>query len=349
MSYKRKYIIGPYCEETIFNAGGKFPKDIITIFQRHGYQAIDFRELYGGFGWRYVRDYLLDWIRLIKIPAKSIVVYIDQVAPIKSRHLAYRLLQKKSCYIIPLLEDIDTLRNTYGNSVDNYELSLLKNTKAIISQNSRMTQYLNNQGFDQPIIDLQLLDFLDDTHGIPESSESHMTVCYGGSLSIRQSGFLTKLSKSKIEYLIFGNGELSGIEKINVRYCGAFTVDECISKLRGDWGLVWNGQALSIDQNDVGSTYYNYVTPHKLSMYILCGMPVIVYEGAAAAEYVKKYHCGITIRSLDNLEERLSQISNDEYIAMQKNVLELAKKISKGYFTEQAINKLDDILIHACR
>lgn len=134
MADKHKYIIGPFCEETIFNAGGKFPKDMITILQRNGYQAIDFRELYGRFGWRYMRDYLLDWSRLLSIPAESIVVYIDQVSPIRSRHLIYKLLQKKRCSIIPLLEDIDAMRNTYGNRVDYYELSLLKNTKVIISQ-----------------------------------------------------------------------------------------------------------------------------------------------------------------------------------------------------------------------
>lgn len=137
------------------------------------------------------------------------------------------------------MEDIDTLRNTYGKSIDTYELSLLKDTKAIISQNSSMTQYLQNQGFDQPIIDLQLLDFLDDTHRTPESTGDHMTVCYGGSLSKRQSGFLTKLLESNVQYLIFGKGELSRIEKINVKYGGCFTVDECVSRLRGDWGLVW--------------------------------------------------------------------------------------------------------------
>lgn len=343
MTDKCKYIIGPYCEGTIFNAGGKFPRDIITIFARHGYRAIDFRELYGEFGWRYVRDYLLDWRRLSVIPEESIVVYIDQVSPIRSRHLAYKLLKDKNCSIIPLLEDIDILRNAYGENVNYGELSLLKDAKAIISQNSSMTQYLRNRGFNQPIIDLQLLDFLDDTHKAFESAEHHMTVCYGGSLSNRQSGFLAKLPESRIQYLIFGSGELSGIEKVNVRYCGVFTVDECISKLRGDWGLVWNGQSLSIDQNDVGSTYYNYVTPHKLSMYLLCGMPVIIYERAAAAEYVKQYHCGITISSLENLEEKLEQISSDEYFAMRQNVSELAKKISRGYFTEQAINRLENM------
>jgi hypothetical protein len=94
MPQKRKYIIGPYSESSIFNAGGKFPEDIINIFQRNGYQAINFRELYGGIGWRYVRDYLLDLRGLLEIPAGSIVVYIDQVSPIRSRHLVYRLLQK---------------------------------------------------------------------------------------------------------------------------------------------------------------------------------------------------------------------------------------------------------------
>ena len=74
-------------------------------------------------------------------------------------------------------------------------------------------------------------------------------------------------------------------------------------------------------------------------MYIAAKLKVIVWEESAMAPFVIKYNIGITIKSVSEIDEKLSKLSIDEISIMDKNVSELSEKLRKGTFFCDAFSK----------
>ncbi|MEO5285122.1 beta-1,6-galactofuranosyltransferase [Limosilactobacillus allomucosae] len=338
------YIIGPKMDKKGMFAGNKFPRDIIDICNELGFKKVYVHEGYNQK--KLFFQYLEDYINLLHIENNSTVIYIDQVTSRLSRKLVYKVLTKKNAKIIPLLEDIDILRRPRRLSQKNrQELECLNLATCIISQNHNMSKFLKNSGVEKPTVEMNVLDFL--TNSTIKDVMSHYSndvICYGGNLSYKQSGFLTKLKSQdigKLQYYVYGKGEVSNKLPHNVIYKGGFSAEESIEKLKGDWGLVWNGSSVNINDKDANAKYYNFVSPHKFSMYALCGMPVIVYSKSAMAEFVKENECGILINNLSEIPQKISSISKNQYIKYRRNISKVAVHISKGNFTKKAIRKAE--------
>ena len=78
----------------------------------------------------------------------------------------------------------------------------------------------------------------------------------------------------------------------------------------------------------------------KLSCYTAAGIPVIVWEKAAIADFVKKYDIGYTIKSIYDI----NNLDLKDYNRKQENIKELQKKVRNGYFTKRVVDKfLKDI------
>ena len=88
--------------------------------------------------------------------------------------------------------------------------------------------------------------------------------------------------------------------------------------------------------------YTKYNNPHKTSLYLSAGLPVIVWNEAAISEFVLKNNVGITVSNLTEVREILSEMSADDYGIMKKNALEVGKKLRDGFYTKQAIQKVID-------
>ena len=83
-----------------------------------------------------------------------------------------------------------------------------------------------------------------------------------------------------------------------------------------------------------------YISHHKLSLYILSGLPIIVYEKAGSAELIEKYGIGITISNLGEIKEKIDAISEERYLQMRENLRPLAQKIMSGGCLSEAISTI---------
>ena len=90
--------------------------------------------------------------------------------------------------------------------------------------------------------------------------------------------------------------------------------------------------------------YLKYNNPHKLSLYLASGIPVIIWEKAAEADFVRKNHLGICVASLFELSEVLKKIDKETYVQMANNVSEFSKKITNGYYTYSALQKAEKLI-----
>lgn len=240
-----------------------------------------------------------------------------------------RLKQEGLISIIAVIIDIDVLRD--NNPLEERRAKWLLNCDGIIAQNSSQENFIKSIGYNGPVKCMWILDFIGHPN-IREAYSRSKEICYGGSLAYKQSGFIYDCDCFSNYYLnVYGTGleKDRQFENSHIRFCGEFLADEVIYKLQGDFGLVWNGTSVKSIEGTRGE-YYKYASPHKLSMYIMAGMPVIVNSKSAISEYVYNNNIGIVVDSLENIEAILDEISNDEYEKMLNAVRGLQGIISNG-------------------
>ena len=125
----------------------------------------------------------------------------------------------------------------------------------------------------------------------------------------------------------------------NIFYKGKFKPEELLDYLEGSFGLVWDGISLDTCTGGFGE-YLKYNNPHKVSLYLTAGIPVVVWEQSALAKFVKENNVGITINSLNELKDKIDNITDEEYQAMLENTKQISEKTKNGKFLMEAINKI---------
>lgn len=126
-------------------------------------------------------------------------------------------------------------------------------------------------------------------------------------------------------------------------YNGSFDPDELIEHINGTYGLVWDGNS-GYDCTGNYGCYLRYNNPHKASLYIAAGLPIVVWSKSALAELVKEKGLGVCIDSLRELSA-LPCPSSDLYITMKENVDMLGKQIREGEMLSAAIEKAKRLFV----
>ncbi len=57
-------------------------------------------------------------------------------------------------------------------------------------------------------------------------------------------------------------------------------------------------------------------------MYALCGMPVIVYSGAAMADFVRKNKCAIIIEDLNQIPTKVNAVTKEKICRLSSQYFE---------------------------
>jgi hypothetical protein len=191
------------------------------------------------------------------------------------------------------------------------------------------------------IAQLQFFDFLATPVHKHRSKETRIIVA--GDLNkmtfIQKLGPLTQLSFS-----VYGAGyPVINTVPANATFHGVFPPYDLVHLLQGAFGLVWYGPEIDSFAGNYGS-YLTIITPHKLSLFIMAGIPVIVPATSASAILVKQYGIGCTIDRLSDIEQVISNISDAAYQEMVDNTRPLAVQLSKGQFLKRALTELEQIV-----
>ncbi|QNQ80525.1 hypothetical protein [Lactobacillus sp. PV034] len=247
-----------------------------------------------------------------------------------------KVIEKRKKVIL-LVHDIATLR--YDGNVKK-EIKRIKSAKYIISHNTKMTDFFIKQGIaEEKIINLEIFDYLIDIDSINDHINDREEICFAGNLE--KSKFIYKLDSvfKQIKVNLYGIGFNKNKKYTSLNYNGAYPSSIIHCRLKGKYGLVWDGPSTKTCEGYFGK-YLSINNPHKVSMYIVAKLPIIIWKNAAMADLVKKYKIGITISNLNELENKLRNITPDDYTQMVNNELKLRKKIIKGYFLNKALDKI---------
>jgi hypothetical protein len=248
-----------------------------------------------------------------------------------------RGLIRKGVKVICFLADINGLKD--GNAATlKKEIRFLRRFSSFIVHNDKMQEWLEQTIPGSHAEKIEFFDFL----AKPATTEHTFSyeIIFAGYLE--KSRFLEKLDQLQsacpsVHFQLYGRGQTPCmLKQSKVSWNGIHKPHEMPSKLKGSFGLVWDGDSIEGPGGSLGD-YMRYISHHKLSLYLLAGLPLIVPSFAASAPLIEKYKIGITVNSLFELEERIKQVSPEEHRQMQANTKEIANRISRGAGLRQAL------------
>jgi len=239
--------------------------------------------------------------------------------------------------IIYLLHDVDSLRN-YSRISAEQDIAWLNMAAVLIVHNRKMREKLLEMGVTKPrFVELEIFDYL--VAGEIQPKEFQRRVSFAGNLG--KSAFLPLWLRAARNYAIdlYGmNWQASQKYDAQVEYHGSFPAKELPNALQGGFGLVWDGDSIETESGVMGE-YNRYNNPHKFSLYLAAGLPVIVWKEAAIAEIVEKYKIGLCVNGLEEINAYMDDITEEKYKELCSNIRPLQLKVRQGYFLKTAMDK----------
>jgi len=212
-----------------------------------------------------------------------------------------RKLRRKGVDIVFIIHDLEMLRRSQRKDVkkivkirtDLEDKECLKQATKIIAHNDYMSRRLIREQIDSDkLISLEIFDYLVDDFDQERFDAKvlgkDLPVIIAGNLKPHKAAYVYKLD-GIYPFNLFGNGYEGGTSEY-IRYLGERDAEELPYELTGSFGLVWDGETTDTCSGVYGS-YLKINNPHKTSLYLASGIPIIIWKKAALARFVRKYRC----------------------------------------------------------
>lgn len=251
-------------------------------------------------------------------------------------------LHERGGRVIFLIHDIDSLRMKKDGIIQRLKYckvkvednEILRRGDAVIAHNPKMMAALAKYKVNEDkLISLGIFDYLQD-----ETRRGYLPqndVVIAGTLRKHKAGYVYSLP-SDVQIGLYGVG-YEDQHKDNIKYYGSFNPVTLVGQLSGKFGLVWDGSSSETCEGLSGA-YLKINNPHKTSLYLSAGIPVMVWEQAAIADFVIKNKCGIVIKKLGDIKSVLDNLNDEDYKELRNNAQKLSERISNGYYASQAIS-----------
>ncbi len=334
------------------NAGEKAPSDIISVADVLGYKKISVKshwEQLDDLDWR-TNERGESWERIKEAAENSSIMLLqnpnwnENEFEVRKKYIKY-LKSEKDVRIISVIHDIENLRKIYNTEYMQREAEfMLKTSDILIVHNKKMAEYYQQEGIEsERLINLKIFDYLCSDDSIPLRGISR-NVVVAGNLSADKNPHIALLSElGGIKFHLYGMGYEKQKDEDNITYHGTFSADELPDVMIDGFGLVWGGDSLDGCTGNAGE-YLRYNAPHKLSLYLAAGLPVIIWDKAAMADFVLENEVGFTVSSLYELEENLNNITEEKYTQYLSNANRIGLQLRNGEYTKKAIKEAEQRL-----
>lgn len=324
-------------------AGSKAKDDIITIAKEQGYQSVVVKNPQGK---KARLSYLFKAISgqlksFYKFDPELIVFQYSGYNRFMSYIALHELKKHNKCPFYLLVHDVKTLRTNETSKLNQgdfskSEMTLFNKFDGLIVHNNKMKKWLQDNGVKVPMISLEIFDYIN-PQPINEMQNFDKNINFAGNLY--KSFFLTKLN-TKTKFIVYGVNPLKYGNSVDYR--GSKTPEEIPAFLNENFGLVWDGESLT-ECSGIDGNYMRYNNPHKTSLYLSSGIPVITWDQAAIADFIKQYNVGIVIDDLNRIDEILAKITEKQYLEMKNSTEQIAKKVREGFYTKTALCKIEKL------
>jgi hypothetical protein len=279
--------------------------------------------------------YFLD---LLPVKNQTVIVQYPMLAFDQKTEYLTRIAKHNS--LVFLVHDVHGLKRRDPEETAG-EMKILNLADAVILHNRFMEEKLRECGLKvSRIYRLDIFDYLYEGE-IKTDRARERGIAFAGNLE--KSDFFRAFCRANPDLPLYLYGQKfdeSLKEFGSIRYGGNFRPDLIPGVLCGRYGLVWDGDAVNTCSGIFGE-YTRYNKPHKLSLYLAAGMPVIVWDQAAVAEFVLGNGVGVAVGSLEDLEKLTDSIPDEKYQEMLENVMSLRKQLLSGERLKRVLRQLE--------
>lgn len=322
-------------QQQSMDAVSKPKSDVTAIAEGLGYMRINIRV-------QNTRDMLDVTLRALidgataGVASGDIVLYqFPTLLGFRFEEMFVGRLKEKGAKVIILMHDSEWLRGFYPE-----ENQFLNSVDAVISHGDRMINALKEYGVRTKIIKKELFDYLLESD-FPLATNLSKKLVVAGNLD--KSIFIENWSQEMPEIQAFGN-KSNGRFGENVIYRGSFLPDDLAKVIPKDYfGIAWD------DQLPGGGDYQRYTrynSPHKVSLYLSLGLPVIVWEDASIADFITKHQLGFAIARPDDIKDKIKNLSEVDLVNLKNNVNKIAIALRSGMFTRSAVLEAERVVLN---
>lgn len=291
----------------------------------------DFAKIAEENGWQIVKINRADkTIDLPKLTDGDIFIHqFPSYLPFEWEKQLITTVQKFGAKMVYLIHDIEPFRI---EREENWEFELFNQAELLIVHNPKMKQQLKKVEINRPMISIGFFDYLTEIDKTEEVSGSQNQLNYAGSLS--KANFILD-SNFDFIFNVYGSKPQKWPEQLpkKIDYLGPFPPNQLAKQLINGFGLLWDDEPYH--------QYEQINSPHKLSLYLAAGLPVIIWSKAAMADTIKQLRLGFTIDSLSEINQIINDIDRAEYQNLVKNVQLIGKKIRNGQYSKLVLQRVE--------
>ena len=335
------------------HAGSKAPGDVQTIATEFGFEAFPLhRFIPPNRLWfpimrfcrflqrkRYARDLPSDSVVFAQFPTSLVGGGFNR----PMTELVRRIKETKRQKVVSIVHDVECIRG----KVDPLSRPMSEDLRfwcetadVLIVHNRRMAGWFQRNGIpSERLVPLELFDYLAPGFAPRADGAESRSVCIAGNLDSAKAGYLAQLVDiADVRWELYGPNYRPVGHPDQIRYHGTVPPDALPGRLEGGFGLVWDGDSIESCSGGMGE-YLKVNSPHKLSLYLAAGLPVIVWEESAAVDFVRVNDVGFSVRSLREIGARLAALSEAGYSRFKRNAYDISAKLRTGHFTKTALGK----------
>lgn len=316
-------------------ASAKAPSDVRQVCLDHGLAPIDLydfdRSSRAVSLWAAARSaaQLLACASRLALASEVVVQY--PLGRVNERVIGRLKLGRRS---VCLVHDLEMLRRP---ALAAREISTLSKFDVVIAHSDAMAEALKAQLPSLSVVVLEAFDFLGEAPLLP-SAPLPSCLYVMGNLIPDKATYLYRLDTGGSPVAVEAYGPNCDARSLpaGVRWNGVLDPhDPDLGSIKG-FGLVWDGDSPSALTGAPGE-YLRYNSPHKLSLYLALGMPVVVPATAAVASVVERYGLGACVESIDEGLRFIERCSPSEWERMLEAVREAQRRVRSGSFVSAAI------------
>ena len=322
-------------ESANYNAWAKAPADVIRTLVDKGCSPV-FIVVPGNNSLFACVKALIHIFLFVKSVKQSDILFVQRYGYFIN--LLCFLAKRKKAKVHYIVHDLTFLRFGNENS-GKLEKRMIKMVDVLYVHTIKMRDKVRQMGYNIPMKVMHLFDYYSDDEMVDVSLKNKQVVAFAGNLE--KSGFLRPLLSSNIpsdmEYRLYGMKCSLDLSCNNsVKYMGAFKPNNT-SAVNAGWGLLWDGNQIETCNGPLGE-YLKINSSHKISLYLACGLPVIVWKESSLATWLSQQGVCITISSLNEIEESIKNITDKEYLEMARQAKRLGTKLRNGGMLKELLS-----------
>jgi hypothetical protein len=323
-------------------AGQKAPADVRAIAAQLGFHPVDLAPFSREGRWaRFasIARAAMQSVAAVPVLARTPVLLVQRPLGRVNEVMLGRLARRAPSIL--LVHDLESLRQT---GYDLREKESLGSYDVVIVHTPAMAAHLRQLLPETRTVVLGCFDYLvADAPEPPPLADGPRALYVIGRLSPDKAAYLYALEDLPLPVRAYGQGCAVDQLPASVRWDGVLDMDQPRLPARDGFGVVWDGTSPSALEGPTGS-YLRYISPHKFSMYMVLGLPVVVPAESAMAQFVREEGVGLLADSFADGAAQAAACTREQWEQMADAVLRVRDSLLTGSRTKNALQSALELL-----